>query len=179
MAVIIAIILNYNDYETTTKFVNLIKNYDSIQKIIIVDNHSSDDSYEILSCMKNYKIDVIQTSKNCGYSAGNNFGIKYTELNYEPKQIIISNPDIFVNESTIIKLSKILELKSNVAVVTGLIHNSKLEIVSNFGWTLPTYTDVLVGTNYVFNWFYKKIFKLNLYFRASARISANDSLAKD
>jgi GT2 family glycosyltransferase len=168
---IVAVVLNYNDYETTLKFVNLIKKYKTIDKIVIVDNHSTDRSYQVFSCINDSKVDVIRTIKNCGYAAGNNYGIKYAELNYKPKQIIISNPDIFVNEITIINLSKILEENSTVAIVTGLIHNAKAEIVSNFGWTLPKYKDVLIGTNYVFSWVYKKIFKKSRFKDKSELIS--------
>ena len=42
------IILNYNDSQTVIDYVNLIKDYKSIDKILIVDNCSTDNSYEIL-----------------------------------------------------------------------------------------------------------------------------------
>ena len=37
------VILNYNDYENTIKMVHQIKDYKCLSKIVIVDNHSSDD----------------------------------------------------------------------------------------------------------------------------------------
>ena len=40
------IILNYNDYETTDKYLSSIKNYKVLDKIIVVDNNSTDSSYE-------------------------------------------------------------------------------------------------------------------------------------
>ena len=36
------VILNYNDYETTKEMINNIKNYKSLDHIIIVDNNSGD-----------------------------------------------------------------------------------------------------------------------------------------
>ena len=41
-------IINYNDAKTTEKLLNNVKDYKSISKIIVVDNHSSDDSYQVL-----------------------------------------------------------------------------------------------------------------------------------
>ena len=42
------VIINYNDYETTEILLNNIKEYDSLDSIVIVDNHSTDDSYKLL-----------------------------------------------------------------------------------------------------------------------------------
>lgn len=40
------VILNYNDYQTTKDMIDNIKDYDSIDHIVIVDNKSTDNSYE-------------------------------------------------------------------------------------------------------------------------------------
>ena len=69
------VILNYNDYETTSNYIDMIKNYKSINYIVVVDNNSTDGSYEKLSKINSNKIKVIKTDKNKGYAYGNNFGI--------------------------------------------------------------------------------------------------------
>jgi len=38
------IIINYNDFDSTKKLIDNIKNYSVIDKIIVVDNNSTDDS---------------------------------------------------------------------------------------------------------------------------------------
>ena len=43
------IILNYNDYKTTIEMLEQIKDYKTINYIIVVDNNSVDNSYEILT----------------------------------------------------------------------------------------------------------------------------------
>ena len=48
------VVLNYNDAETTIKFLNRISTYKNISKVIIVDNNSKDDSVE--SIKNNFKI---------------------------------------------------------------------------------------------------------------------------
>ena len=67
------IVLNYNDAETTLEFVEMAKMCNAIDKIVVVDNCSTDYSLSKLTCLKSDKIDVIQTDKNGGYAYGNNF----------------------------------------------------------------------------------------------------------
>ena len=57
------IVLNYNAYEDTKKYVNKIKEYDVINKIVIVDNLSTDGMYDKLLELRNEKIDVISSRK--------------------------------------------------------------------------------------------------------------------
>lgn len=39
------VVLNYNDYKTTTDFVLRVKEMKSIDLIVVVDNYSTDDSF--------------------------------------------------------------------------------------------------------------------------------------
>lgn len=112
------IILNYNTADDTVKYVNKIKNYSVLDKIIVVDNLSSENNcMEKLNKLKNDKIHVIRAEKNGGYSYGNNFGIKYLKkLNEKFDYIIISNPDIDVTEEVIKKCVEFLEKNKKAAV---------------------------------------------------------------
>ena len=73
------VILNYNDYETTSCMLNQIKDYKSLDLIVIVDNKSKDNSYNKLKKYENNKVKIIQTKENKGYANGNNYGLKYLE----------------------------------------------------------------------------------------------------
>ena len=95
------IVLNYNDYITTCKFIENTRDYEIINKIIVVDNNSTDDSYEVLNKYSHDKVIIIKTPKNEGCSYGNNYGIKYAINNYNSDFLIISNPDIFFEENVI------------------------------------------------------------------------------
>ncbi|MBV6373105.1 glycosyltransferase, partial [Enterococcus casseliflavus] len=77
------IILNYNDWLMTKEYVKNIEKYKILDKIIIVDNKSTDNSYEFLTSMSNDRIEVLSTQENRGYAAGNNFGLNYALKNYE------------------------------------------------------------------------------------------------
>lgn len=141
------VILNYNDYETTFNMINQIKDYKVLNRIIIVDNHSTDLKYDKLKKLKSNNIDVIQTDENKGYAYGNNYGIKYLNDNYDVDYIIISNPDILVNEKCIINLKEDLDKNKNISIIAPIInqHGEKLR-----GWKLPRYSDELLSNiNYI------------------------------
>ena len=128
------VILNYNDHETTVEMINQIKDYKCLKEIVIVDNNSTDGSYDILKEYEMKNINVIKSNDNKGYSSGNNIGAKY--LADKVDYIIISNPDITVSEDTIIKLSQKLDEHISIKVIAPVINElgSKKR-----GWKLPTY----------------------------------------
>ena len=147
------IILNYNDLETTKKYINNIKDYKVLDKIIIVDNKSTDNSYEELKKISNDKISVIETDDNKGYAYGNNFGIKYLNEHSKVDYIIISNPDIIVEEKDIKRLKKDLDDNEDISLVSPVIH--QLGELKR-GWRLPTINDeILMNINY----YHKKVEK--------------------
>ena len=52
MRKLVFVIVNYNDYKTTKRLIDNIKDYKVIDDIYVVDNHSSDDSYDKLKKLK-------------------------------------------------------------------------------------------------------------------------------
>ena len=142
------VILNYNDYEETSNFVNEIKDYKVLDEIVVVDNSSTDNSFNKLRKLKSKNISVIKTDKNNGYASGNNYGIKYLEKRVD--YIIISNPDITVDEKTIKKLKKDLDENENMAIVSPVINQLGKKIR---GWRLPNYLDELLSN---INYFHRK-----------------------
>ena len=115
---VVLLLLNYNDYKTTIEFLLKVKEYNTISKIIVIDNKSTDKSLEELNKFVNDKIDVICTDKNGGYGYGNNFGAKYAEKKYNPNYFIISNPDVIVEEETIINILKCIEEEKYISIGT-------------------------------------------------------------
>lgn len=114
------VLLNYNDYENTRKYIENVREYKSIEKIVIVDNKSTaKDEVKKLESLTSKKVDLVVSDKNGGYSYGNNVGVKYLEKKYPNKfrKIIISNPDVFVDDTTISYLEDYMNKNKNVAVV--------------------------------------------------------------
>lgn len=113
------VILNYNDYKTTIQLVDSIIEYEYIDKIVVVDNCSQDNSYQYLMQLSSAKVDVIKTEKNGGYSYGNNFGAYWLIDNYHIEILFIANPDVRFSKNYIIKISDTLS-KNRFQLVTGI-----------------------------------------------------------
>jgi GT2 family glycosyltransferase len=108
------IILNYNVRYFLEQCVlsveNAIRNIDA--EIIVVDNHSSDDSVAMVrSRFPNVKLIVNQD--NAGFPKGNNIGVSRAKGEY----ICILNPDTVVAEDTFEKVLAFAESKENLGIV--------------------------------------------------------------
>lgn len=132
------IILNYNSADDTTKYVNKIKDYKVLDKIVVVDNLSAEtDCMGKLNKLKSDKVHVIQAEKNGGYSYGNNFGIKYLQsLNEKFDYIIISNPDVDVSEEAIKTCLDFLKDNSKAAVCEPRMIDGNQNPVRRSSWRI-------------------------------------------
>ncbi len=127
------IILNYNDSERVIGLVRHIAGYNSLQHIVIVDNCSTDSSYENLQKLKNEKIQVIRTKENRGYATGNNFGAKYAIEKWDVKTLFFANPDVLFEENIINLVENTLYSHKNYGLATVL------EKKGHNVWNLPAY----------------------------------------
>jgi GT2 family glycosyltransferase len=86
------------------------KNIES--EIIVVDNVSSDGSCEML--VQNYPdVQLIQNTKNVGFSKANNQGVAKAKGEY----VLILNPDTVVSETTFEKMLHFADQKINVGAI--------------------------------------------------------------
>lgn len=147
----IIIILNYNDYENTKELLNKISRYSCLYHIIVVDNVSSDGSYEKLLDFKMEKISVIRSDRNGGYSYGNNYGVLYAVNNFNHiDNIIISNPDVDFSEQTIREMEKCIK-KENIALVGAVVKSFEGELVKGFAWKHFDYEFIIRGASRIYN----------------------------
>lgn len=148
------IIVNYNDFTSTEKLINNIKDYHTLDKIVVVDNHSSDDSTSKLKKLKLPKLKVICNEENKGYSYAINIGAKYLIEEYKECNIIISNADVIIDkEEDIEVLIKLLHRK-NVGIVAPTILERGTK---NRGWKNPTpKQEIVLNLAYVHRFFRKK-----------------------
>lgn len=140
------VILNYNDYENTIKMIEKIKDFTNLSKIVVVDNGSSDDSVEHLKPFESNKIIILEAKDNKGYANGNNIGLKYLENNTHCEYVIISNPDVIVEESVITELEKDMINHPEISFLgPKILEQGKIYK----GWKLPTYgSELLSNINY-------------------------------
>ncbi len=134
----VMVILNYNDKKVTQKLAQAVVDYSCLERVIIVDNCSTDDSYEYLRrVFDSPTVDVIKTNKNGGYAKGNNFGIKYAITHYNPDCIFVANPDIFVEEKTLQNIMGVMEVRDEYGVLAPIV-NDGLNV-----WNLPGFTGMI------------------------------------
>lgn len=136
--------LNYNDSITTISFINSIKDYSSIRYIVVVDNASTDGSYDRLKDVSSDKIVIILNSNNLGYGGGNNVGIKYAYNVLHSDYLLLCNPDVIINDEVILKMESFLECNKDFSIIAPLMkdkngvlqYNTAINIPSLFNYIL-------------------------------------------
>lgn len=128
------VIVNYNDYETTKRLLDNVKDYKVLKEIVVVDNKSTDDSLKKLKKLKSKKITIIDSGNNKGYSYALNVGCKYLINKYKGLNIVISNSDIIIDSDTDIKDLNSYISDKNVIVGPTIIQGNDL----NRGFKIPT-----------------------------------------
>lgn len=141
-----AIVLNYNDYDNAIKFVNLISTYKLIDHIIVVDNNSTDGSYEklkYLSCDNN-KVSVFNTGKNGGYGFGNNYGINVAKKQFNCDLAFICNSDIIVSEECMGAIATTILESNDIAIASAIQRNGYTgRIIKGTSWDIPKTIDYI------------------------------------
>lgn len=93
------ILVNYNRAPLTMACVDSLKKMGNQNyKVIIVDNCSTDNSFELLTIeyTANEKVIVIKNIDNTGFAGGNNYGIEYA-LNMNAEYLMLLNNDTEVD----------------------------------------------------------------------------------
>ena len=153
-----ALILNYNDAVTTRECAERLKEYSVIHRVLIVDNNSSDNSFELLSRLNSDKIEVISTGYNGGYGAGNNFGIRYLKNKYDSTFILLCNPDTIIDEANIKALEDFLLTHPDYAIVAPFMLNTKEEKQYNTAFRIPKVYEYVASLGVVTNKFRKSFY---------------------
>lgn len=122
MEKISCIILNYNDSATTVGLVRELEEYQCIDDIVVVDNHSSDEDWtELRRLTMGLRVHLIRTKENGGYGRGNQVGINYAVKRFSPDYIMIANPDIHVAQTDIMRVLDALKRQEDGAVASAMV----------------------------------------------------------
>ncbi len=128
------VIVNYNDADTVEKLVKKIAGYPCLDGIVLVDNASTDDSWQRLqelAASAGNKVTVIHAEKNGGYGAGNNLGIRYAVERNKATHVLIANPDVFFTESCVLRLARIFQKHPEAGIVTAAIQDKNYKPFQN------------------------------------------------
>ncbi len=100
------VIVNYNSghflYNCLQSFIEKLLGID--YEVIVIDNNSSDDSFERCKSIKDVRFRLVQTESNIGFSKANNLGVKYST----GEIIHFLNPDTQISTSIIDDYKKII-----------------------------------------------------------------------
>lgn len=133
------VILNYNSYDLTRKIVETVSNYDLIDLIVIVDNNSTDKSFDKLKDLQNENVKVCNTYFNGGYSYGNNIGAKICAQN-NIDIMFICNPDVEIEKKDINIIINAFN-KYDYSLLSGVEYDINGNISKPEIWHLMDYKD--------------------------------------
>lgn len=132
------VILNYNDADSCIKLIKKIIDYNSIYRIVVVDNKSTDDSVIRLSGLNFDKLSIISTAKNGGYGYGNNYGIREALKDEDIDKVLVCNPDVSFEESLLDRLTSTMNELPNCGLVSSLQLNKNGKEFRWCAWDIPS-----------------------------------------
>lgn len=111
------VIVNWNSGDQLKECVESVKksSFDNsiLNKVVVVDNDSKDDSLELAQRLNYDKLEIIKNSENLGFGKACNLGAKNSQSDF----ILFLNPDAMVYEDTFHKLFDYIEKNDNSDVV--------------------------------------------------------------
>lgn len=128
-----AVILNYNDAQTTIGAVRRIDGFSCIDHIVIVDNASPDGSAARIAeefglkkteehVRRSPGITLLKAPRNGGYGYGNNMGVKYAYEKLQADLVLIANPDAVFDEDLVRKMQQVFADEPRTAAVGAVMH---------------------------------------------------------
>lgn len=129
-------VLHYNDYEKTKVCVDsCLRQTDKSIRIIIIDNHSSNDSLNRLKKIyTSERIVFLCNYENYGFAKGNNIGVNFAIDNGIKYSFLLNNDTELVGENLVSEMVRIIRSNSNCAVVAPQIFDvtkAGLELLRN------------------------------------------------
>lgn len=145
------IIVNYNDSKTTSLLVNQIYDYEHLDYIVVVDNNSTDNSFEILNKLRSKKIHILKADYNGGYGYGNNLGIEYSYYTLKSDYVLIANPDVIFSNDCVKRLRSIIHSHQDIAISTAIPKKPNGENQSIIAWRIPTASQEILSFSFILN----------------------------
>lgn len=151
MRVKIAIILNYMNYSQTIQCVELLIEA-QVDHVIVVDNNSKNDSFELLQkeFSSSSNVDIVYSEVNGGYAQGNNIGLKYVESRFGISKnniIFIINPDSKATIKNVNALCSVIDKNKNSGMITAMINGTSKSV-----WRHLTPFRALIFNSWIVRW---------------------------
>lgn len=134
---IACIILNYNDASSTLKLSKEVSAFRSIGHVVIVDNHSTDDSASRLTRSAGGNLHFIETDRNGGYGYGNNFGARYAFEKLGADAVLIANPDVQFDNQVVDAMRDVLLNFEQAGIVSAVQQDVQGREIEQSAWRIP------------------------------------------
>ena len=119
-------IINFNGNETTNTCLDSLSDLvvkDFNLNVVVVDNNSKI-PFVHKDNFSNFKLEIIKSDKNLGFSGGQNLGIKYS-LENGADYVVVLNNDVFVDKNLILNLLQTFSEKKDCGLVSPKIYFAK------------------------------------------------------
>lgn len=116
--------VSFNNNPETISFLESLEkvNKKDIQLFVVVVDNASKDEFKITNKFNNFKLKIIRSEENLGFSGGQNLGIKYS-LENGADFVIILNNDTILDSDFLVPL--IDSFKNKVGIVSPKIYFTK------------------------------------------------------
>ncbi|WP_415980148.1 glycosyltransferase [Faecalicoccus pleomorphus] len=164
------VVLHYKAVEDTKECIkSILENVDARDvHIIVVDNHSPDNSGKVLcnEYKDNNFVTVIKNEKNLGFSNGNNIGYKYAKYTLNAEYIILCNNDILLFQKNFIKKLDEEFNNSKFAVLGPMVLTKDGRYTSSPSRITPLDKDQVENLLKYYLWCYRfnKVHLLKMYY---------------
>ena len=102
-------------------------------EVFVVDNHSSDDSVEVVKCDYAW-VKLMENKENQGFARANNLAIRQAQGEY----VLLLNPDTIVEESTLRNVLAFMEAHPKAAGAGVMMRNEDGSLAPESRRALPT-----------------------------------------
>ena len=160
------VVLNYKSYKFTVDLVEKLSGWESVYKVCLVDNNSSDVFDDVLF---NEKVKYIKNKQNTGYAAGNNVGLRYLIEACGCDYVFISNPDVIFEENTLTDMCDTLVRNNNIALVSTKRYGPNKSLLHQYDY-FPSFKTSILNNLLILG----KLYRKETYDKQNARVEAAD-----
>lgn len=124
---IVVITVTFNDYDYLEKSLSALRKQTiPIEKIVVVDNCSSEENRQKLQLQQNEQIDVLWLSENKGGAGGFEEGMRYAQERYAPDWYWLMDADAYPKEDCAEKLLAHKAYCDDIGILAPLIYGTDL-----------------------------------------------------